>query len=123
MPEAAQPKVVKKRTPSKLDEKIWLLDLKQKRPKLSQNDLARLFKEQFGKVLSSSTISDWLKPKNQQTARELYERSRLNSNAKTDVTRRQRAPECKKLEAALAMWFNEREGQSRPPHTPRPLTC
>lgn len=94
-----------------LAQKVWLYNYRDEHQHLNQAALASAFKEQFGgDLLKPSTISDWLKPAAVTKNRATFAKS------ETGADKGKRIRECRfpKLEAALSVWFFDKEDRDAP---------
>ena len=93
------------------EQKRWLIDLRNDNPDFKHSRLAEEFKEKFGGVLlTSSTVSDWLKPA---AVKKVIDQSNVEAaHGKKKVKPcRTRDPKCAKLEAALVIWIEQKYEQ------------
>ena len=111
MPLELQPDLKKQRVYS-IDQKRWLIELRENNPEFKHARLAEEFKDKYGgDQLRSSTVSDWLKPA---AVRKVLEQSSKDSvfSKKKEGSSRARDAKCHRLEAALTMWVEQTNAQN-----------
>ena len=102
MPLELQPALKKQRSTRvfSIDQKRWLIELRENNPEFKHARLAQELKDKHGgDQLCSSTVSDWLKPA---AVRKVLEQSSKDSvsSKKKGGSSRARDPKCHRLEAA-----------------------